>query len=64
MAELVFVYACQVFEDIVGSECVQPWNALIHVSIHRVGLAGTSLSICEASDLGTLEGRIHQWSHS
>lgn len=64
MAGLVLVYAGQVFEDIVGAERVQPGNALVHVSVHRVGLAGTGLPVGKASDLRALEGRIHQWSHS
>lgn len=64
MAGLVLVYAGQVLEDIVGSERVQPGNALVHVAIHRVGLAGAGLPVGKASDLRTLESRIHQWSHS
>lgn len=58
------VYACQVFKDIVGAEGVQPRNALIHVSVHRVGLARTGLPVGEAGDLRALEGGIDQWPHS
>ena len=54
----MFDYAGQVFEDIVGSERVQPRNTLIHVTVHRVGLTGTGLTVREACDLRPLEGRI------
>lgn len=57
------LYAGQVVKDIVGSEGVQTWNALRHVTVHGVCLAGTCLPVGEAGHSGSLEGRIDQWPH-
>jgi len=64
VAESSEAYASQIFEDFDGSESVESGVALRHVAVHGIGLAGASLPIGEASDLGPLESRLDQRPHS
>lgn len=56
-------------EDVFGSQSVQSLHLLLLVADHCVGFAaawdenwGTSLSVGETSDFGSLEGGIDQWT--
>lgn len=56
-------YTGEVVEDVVGSESVEPGDALVDDSVHGEGFSGSCLSVGEAGDFSSLKGGIDEGSY-
>ena len=51
-------------KNVLGPQVVHAEHPILGIPVHRVGLAGASLSVGETGHLGPLEGKLNQWAYA